>query len=316
MDLPNRISDQIDAYLSWVELERGRSRNTVLGYENDMRQFASFLVETQGFDDWSKLEPRHVEDWQGELLRKQYSNASTARKVTAVRNLVRYLEAEGVLKQRVSLTIHGPKLVRKLPGTMSVQELDRLLLTPDASSMQGIRDRAIMELAYSSGLRVSEICSIRVSDVNISEGVVRVQSGKGGKDRLVPVGRPACKALDKYIQTARPSFVRTAGMATVFLSSRGLPISRKTVWHLIKTYARKAGLDESRVKPHLLRHSFATHLLAGGADLRVIQEMLGHADIATTQIYTKVDSSMLLEQHALYHPRNRMARKRKSPPKH
>lgn len=288
-------------------MEKGRSKNTVLGYENDIRQFASFLVEKHGMKDWGCLTHDNFEDWQVELARLEYSNASAARKVTAVRSLVRFMEKEGLLKENFSDRIKGPKLVRKLPGTMSIDDLNRLMKAPDAGTPQGLRDRAIMELAYSSGLRVSEICSLMLQDVDTREGVLRVTSGKGGKDRIVPMGRPACRALDKYVSISRPSFTRTTTGSAMFLSTRGRAISRKTVWHLIKTYATKAGLDARRIKPHILRHSFATHLLAGGADLRVIQEMLGHADIATTQIYTKVDSSLLMDQHSLYHPRKRMS---------
>ncbi|MBN1403617.1 MAG: site-specific tyrosine recombinase XerD [Opitutales bacterium] len=306
IELPGVLSEAIDSFLSWVELEKGRSRNTVLGYENDLKQFAHFLVQKYKAKDWSILESSHVEEWQAELVRREYSNASSARKVTAVRSFIRFLEKEGQLKNAFSEKIHGPKLMRKLPGALSLQDLDKLMKTPDAASPQGLRDRAIMELAYSSGLRVSEICAMNILDVDLQEGMLRVLSGKGDKDRVVPMGKPACRALEKYLAISRPVFAREKATSALFLSSRGRSISRKTVWHLIKSYAAKAGLDARRIKPHILRHSFATHLLAGGADLRVIQEMLGHADIATTQIYTKVDSSMLQDQHALYHPRKRL----------
>ena len=310
-DLPVSLTDTVDSYLSWVELEKGRSKNTVLGYENDVCQFVSFLVKKYSVDVWSHLQPSYIEAWQAELTRRDYSNASSARKMTAVRSLVRYIAGEGGVDANVAENIKGPKLVRKLPSTLSVEDLERLLKAPDASSAQGLRDRAIMEMTYSSGLRVSEICSMRIEEVNTHDGVLRVVSGKGSKDRIVPVGRVAVKALEKYMTLARPSFVRKNTGSYIFLSSRGLPISRKTVWHLIKLYAGKAGLDANKIKPHILRHSFATHLLAGGADLRVIQEMLGHADIATTQIYTKVDSSLLMDQHSQFHPRKRLSSKMK-----
>jgi integrase/recombinase XerD len=308
-ELPGSLSEAIDSFLSWVELEKGRSRNTVLGYENDVGQFARFAAKLFGLCDWADLRFAHLEQWQAELAQLHYSNASSARKVTAVRSFVRFLEKEGTLSAPFADRIKGPKLERKLPGTLSVEDLEKLVKAPDPVSPQGLRDRAIMELSYSSGLRVSEICSMNLQDVNLKEGLLRVVSGKGAKDRLVPIGRPACRALEKYINFARKSFVRKATGSSLFLSTRGRSISRKTVWHMIKMHASKAGLDPRRIKPHLLRHSFATHLLAGGADLRVIQEMLGHADIATTQIYTKVDSSLLQDQHALYHPRRRMSKK-------
>jgi integrase/recombinase XerD len=282
----------------------------VLGYENDVTQFAAFLAEKYALTSWDKLQDEYVGQWQAELAVNHYSNASAARKMTAIRSFLRFMSGEGIMHSGVADNIKGPKLVRKLPNTLSVEDLDKLLKAPSANSSQGLRDRAIMELAYSSGLRVSEICSMRIEDVDTKEGVLRVVSGKGSKDRVVPMGRQAIKALEKYLVTARASFVKRTTGSYIFLSSRGLPISRKTVWHLIKLYAVKCGLDARRIKPHILRHSFATHLLAGGADLRVIQEMLGHADIATTQIYTKVDSSLLMDQHAMYHPRKRMDQRR------
>lgn len=311
--LPPSLSEGIDAYLAWVELEKGRSKNTVLGYENDIHQFARHALSRFGLTAWRCLAGEMVDDWQAELGRQEYTNASAARKMTAIRGFVRYLCAEGLSEGRLADNIKGPKLVRKLPGTLAVEDLDRLLRAPDATSALGLRDRAIMELAYSSGLRVSEICSIRLEFLDLQSGVARVVSGKGAKDRLVPIGRMAVKALERYLTLARPSFVRSRTGSFVFLSQRGQPISRKTVWHLIKTYAGKAGLDARKVKPHILRHSFASHLLAGGADLRVIQEMLGHADIATTQIYTRVDASLAMDQHQKFHPRKRLSGKLSRP---
>ena len=300
--VPATLSDTIDAYLSWVELEKGRSKNTVLGYENDVCQFALFISEKFALTTWKQLRHDCIEEWMAELGRNNYSNASAARKMTAVRSFLRFMVGEGDINADVIGNLHGPKLVRKLPGTLSIEEVDRLLKAPSATSAQGLRDRAIMELAYSSGLRVSEICSMHIEDVDTKEGVLRVVSGKGSKDRIVPIGHPAIKALERYLILARPSFVKQHTGSCIFLSTRGLPISRKTVWHLIKLYAERCGLDKRRIKPHILRHSFATHLLAGGADLRVIQEMLGHADIATTQIYTHVARDRLAATVAAAHP--------------
>jgi integrase/recombinase XerD len=303
---PASLAEAIDAYLAFVEMEKGRSKNTVLGYENDLAQFALFAAEHCGLADWRSLRADVMEGWQAQLAREGYSSASSARKTTAVRGFLRYLADEGRTGGALADGLHGPRLARKLPGTLEVEDLEKLLNAPSAASAQGLRDRAIMELTYSSGLRVSEICSMRIENLDLQSGLLRVIAGKGSKDRVVPVGRPAVKALEKYLVTARPSFVRPKSGGQVFLSNRGGPISRKTVWYLIKLYSERAGLDPRKVKPHLLRHCFATHLLAGGADLRVIQEMLGHADIATTQIYTKVDASRNLEEHAAFHPRKRL----------
>lgn len=307
--LPASLADTIDSYLAWVELEKGRSRNTILGYDNDLSQLAAYLHEKFAFSRWEDLQSEYVEQWQTNLSISNYSNASSARKMTAVRGFIRYMIREGILTTHVAENIKGPKLVRKLPGALSVEDVNKLLNAPSAESSQGLRDRAIMELAYSSGLRVSEICSTRIENVDLKHGFIRVISGKGDKDRVVPMGRKAIKTLEKYLVSGREAYTRENSGSHIFLSSRGLPISRKTVWHLIKQYAAKCGLDASKIKPHSLRHSFATHLLAGGADLRVIQEMLGHSDIATTQIYTKVDSSRLMDEHAQFHPRRHFSSK-------
>ena len=300
------MSETIDAYLAWVELEKGRARNTVINYENDIRQFADFLVTRQKTDDWLRVAPEHLSAFVSMLGKRGYNASSVARKLTAVRNMARFLVRENLRKDDFSELSPGPKLTRKLPETLTPQELERLLAAPDPGTPQGLRDRALMELTYSSGLRVSEVCSLKLQEVNLSDGFLRVVSGKGSKDRMVPVGGAAVRALEHYLTIARPQLVGPRTGSALFLSARGEPLSRKTVWYYIKIYAERAGLDPRRIKPHQLRHSFATHLLAGGADLRAIQEMLGHADIATTQIYTKVETSHLLEQHALFHPRSRM----------
>jgi len=307
--LPVALTDTIDSYLAWVELEKGRSKNTILGYDNDLSQLAAFMHDKFAFSAWDDLQSEYIEQWQASLSISNYSNASSARKMTAVRGFIRYITKEGILKLPIAENIKGPRLVRKLPGTLSVEDMNKLLTAPSAESSQGLRDRAIMELAYSSGLRVSEICSTRIENVDLKHGFIRVISGKGDKDRVVPMGRKAIKTLEKYLVSGREAYTRENSGSHIFLSSRGLPISRKTVWHLIKQYAAKCGLDASKIKPHSLRHSFATHLLAGGADLRVIQEMLGHSDIATTQIYTKVDSSRLMDEHAQFHPRRHFSSK-------
>ncbi len=306
---PASLAEAIDAYLAFVEMEKGRSKNTVLGYENDLSQFALFAAEHCGLADWRSLRADVMEGWQVQLAREGYSSASSARKTTAVRGFLRYLADEGMAGGALADGLHGPRLTRKLPGTLEVEDLEKLLNAPSAASAQGLRDRAIMELTYSSGLRVSEICSMRIENLDLQSGLLRVIAGKGSKDRVVPVGRPAVKALERYLVLARATFVRPKSGGQVFLSNRGGPISRKTVWYLIKLYAERAGLDPRKVKPHLLRHCFATHLLAGGADLRVIQEMLGHSDIATTQIYTKVDASFAMDQHQKFHPRKRLSGK-------
>ena len=195
----------------------------------------------------------------------------------------------------------GPKLQRKLPGTLTLEEIGKILAAPTGEDAFGLRDRGILELFYSSGLRVSELCELTLQQVDLDHGFVRVM-GKGSKERVVPLGDQAIRAIQAYLASGRPHFVKTKTGSQFFLSNRGTAISRKTVWLMVKTHTRRAGITKT-VKPHLLRHAFATHLLSGGADLRAIQEMLGHADIGTTQIYTAVESTRLLDHHAKFHPR-------------
>ena len=196
----------------------------------------------------------------------------------------------------------GPKLIRKIPGTLTTEEVGNLLAAPKPETPYGVRDRAILELFYSSGLRVSELSNLTLQQIDLESGLLRVV-GKGSKERVTPMGQKAIGAIESYLTAARPYFVKASTGSQLFLSERGSAISRKMIWVLVKKYAKLAGIAKP-VKPHLLRHSFATHLLSGGADLRAIQEMLGHSDISTTQIYTAVEPERLLTQHTQFHPRN------------
>ncbi len=230
--------------------------------------------------------------------------ASLARKLTALRGLARYLVSQRLRTDDFTELLSGPKLTRRIPGTLSAGDVAKLLAAPTGGDPFALRDRAILELFYSSGLRVSELGGLLLQQVDLENGFIRV-FGKGSKERVVPVGRQAATALTDYLVSGRPHFVRTRTGSALFLSERGGPLSRQMLWVLVKKYAQRAGIDKP-VKPHLLRHSFATHLLAGGADLRAIQEMLGHANISTTQIYTAVDEQRLVGHHAKFHPRNRV----------
>ena len=215
----------------------------------------------------------------------------------------RHLKKEGVRNGDPTELLAGPKLRRKLPETLSAADMDKLLSMPMSGDAYAIRDRAMLELFYSSGLRISELSGLSLQQVDLENGFVRV-FGKGSKERVVPLGSRARDAVVAYLGSARSRLVKPRTGSELFISERGKAISRKTVWVIVKKYAQLAGLGK-KVKPHLLRHSFATHLLGGGADLRAIQEMLGHASIGTTQIYTAVENSRLLDQHAKHHPRNR-----------
>jgi integrase/recombinase XerD len=301
---PPGFADAIDGFLTYVELERGLARNTAKSYESDLRQAAQHLVKN-GSHSWTDVSVQQLTGWLHWLAGENFSAASQARKLAAVRMLFRHLVREGVRTDDPASMLSGPKFRRKLPQTLSTGEIERLLSAPNGGDAYAIRDRAMLELFYSSGLRISELCGLSLQQIDLENGFVRVY-GKGSKERVVPLGAKAREAVQTYLGASRPRLVKPRTGSELFLSERGKAISRKTLWVIVKKHAQRAGLSKP-VKPHLLRHSFATHLLGGGADLRAIQEMLGHASIATTQIYTAVESSRLLDQHAKHHPRNRKA---------
>jgi integrase/recombinase XerD len=229
--------------------------------------------------------------------------ASVARKLTALRMFARHLVREKNRDDDFTALLAGPKLVRKIPGTLNETEVARLLAAPTGGDPRALRDRALLELFYSSGLRVSELAALMLQQIDLENGFIRV-FGKGSKERVVPVGGRARDALATYLASGRPRLVKPKTGSQFFLNNRGGALSRVMLWKLVKKYAQRAGITKN-VKPHGLRHSFATHLLTGGADLRAIQEMLGHASISTTQIYTAVEPQRLLDHHAKFHPRNR-----------
>jgi integrase/recombinase XerD len=289
----------ISFFLTWLQLEKGLSKNTIDSYETDLAQCALFLHEL-GVKHWSEAHLEHYSAWLAALTDKGYSAASLSRKLSALRMMIRYLVSEGEMDDNHTELLGNPRRGRALPHSLTIEEMEKLLSAPDLSTSLGKRDRALLELMYGSGLRVSEICSISMNSINTDEGFARV-FGKGSKERVIPVGRHAIEAIRNYLHGGRPFFTKDGTGSEMFLSMRGKAISRKTVWLLVKEYAKKAGI-EKKVSPHGLRHSFATHLLLGGADVRSVQEMLGHADIGTTQIYTQVGSERLLDEHANFHP--------------
>ena len=300
--LPPGLADGVDAFGVFIELEKGHSRHTVEGYQRDICQCAHFLATKRKCSSWTSVKGDDVSAWLQSLGEEDYSAASLARKLSALKHCARFLVAEKVIPDDFTELLSAPKLARHLPDTLSPEEVDALLDAPSRHSAQGLRDRAFLELMYSSGLRVSELCALTLQNLDLEEGYLRVEAGKRGKDRLTPVGGRAIEAIKAYLHTARPQLVRPKTGSIVFLSNRGTALSRKTIWYWIKQYAERAGIQKP-VKPHGLRHSFATHLLSNGADLRAIQEMLGHADIGTTEIYTKVDRKQLIDAHQKFHPR-------------
>jgi integrase/recombinase XerD len=301
---PPAFADEIDGFIGTLELERGLSRNTSVSYEKDLVQAAHFL-HRRGVAGWGAVTHGHLQAWLHWLADEKFTESSQARKLSAMRMLFRrHLVPSGRRSDDPTELVSGPKFRRKLPQTLTPAEMEKLLAAPTGQDAYAVRDRAMLELFYSSGLRISELCGLTLQQVDLEHGFVRV-FGKGAKERVVPLGGKARDAVQAYLLSSRPKLVKPRTGSELFISERGRAISRKTLWLIVKSHAARAGLTK-RVKPHLLRHSFATHLLGGGADLRAIQEMLGHASIGTTQIYTAVESSRLVDQHTKHHPRNRV----------
>jgi integrase/recombinase XerD len=299
LEPPTGYESDISSFLAWVQLERGLSKNTVESYEADLIQCSCFLQE-KGAANWEAVSLDHISAWISSLTIDGYAVASLSRKLSALRMLVRFLIGEGRLQNDFTELITNPKKGRFLPHALSIEEMEKFLTAPDLNTPLGKRDRALFELMYGSGLRVSEVSTVLVNSVNLEEGFARI-FGKGAKERIVPVGGQAILAIRNYLHGGRPELVKDKSGGELFLSKRGTPISRKMIWVLVKEYARRAGIEKN-LTPHGLRHSFATHLLMGGADVRAVQEMLGHADVGTTQIYTHVETQRLQEEHCNYHP--------------
>lgn len=300
---PAAFAEEIDGFIAFLDLERRLSGHTRENYQRDLDQCAEFLAKKKNVANWRAVTAAQAGDWLHTLSRGEFAPASLARKLTALRVFTRYMVREKHIAADFTVLLAGPKLGRRLPETLTPEEIGKLLAAPNGGDPASLRDRALLELFYSSGLRVSELAELLLQQLDLEQGFIRV-FGKGSKERVVPVGGRARDALAIYVASGRPHFVKAKTGSQLFLSNRGGALSRVTLWFIVKKHARRAGITKV-VKPHALRHSFATHLLGGGADLRAIQEMLGHASIATTQIYTSVESQRLIDQHAKFHPRNR-----------
>ena len=290
----------IDRFRDFLVLEQGASPRTDDAYQRDLQRFTTYAT-VKGVGSPTELTSTLLRGYVYHLKDLGLAPSSIRRNVSAIRSYFRFLLAEGHLLKDPSERLETPKRWRTLPDVLTVEETLRLIAAPNVEEPLAFRDRALLELAYGAGLRVSEWISIAVRDVLMDEGLVRV-FGKGSKERLVPIGRSAIGALAMYLRELRPKLERGAGKGALFLNARGVPLSRMGAWKILRKHVTAAGL-EKRVTPHTLRHSFATHLLEAGADLRAVQEMLGHADISTTQIYTHVDREYLRTVHRQFHPR-------------
>ncbi len=297
-----KLDTAAQLFLDHLAVERDVSPNTLAAYRRDLAIYAESLgqagvveVESVGREDVTKF--LHRENRAGR------SAATLSRRLSAVRGLHRFAHASGLAEEDPAREVAGPRKARRLPGALSVPEVEALLRSPRGDTPLGLRDRALLEFGYATGLRATEAVAVDVSDLEQDDGFVRVR-GKGGVERWVPVGEHARAAVAAWLRDGRPSLLGVRREPALFLNARGRRLSRMGFWLVIKRHARGAGL-ESKISPHTLRHSFATHLLEGGADLRVVQELLGHADLATTQVYTQVDTTYLAEVHRTFHPRER-----------
>ena len=291
----------IDHYLSYLTVEKGLSPNTLESYSRDLHGFMSYL-EDQGLLGLEDIHATAILGYLIHLRNRGLIPTSRARHLVTLRGFFRFLHQENILPHDPAALIELPKSGRHLPDVLSGHEIQALLAAPPVDRPAGLRDAAMLELLYAAGLRVSELIRLKVPDLNFDAGFVRV-FGKGGKERVVPIGRPALSVLTRYLNQARPLMLKGETSVFLFVARRGHPLSRQGFWKLLKKYALQAGIRHP-VSPHTLRHSFASHLLEGGADLRVVQTMLGHADIATTQIYTHVSMERLQSIHHQYHPRS------------
>lgn len=290
----------IEQFLDYVSFERGLSSNTRQAYSDDLLKFARFLRKRR-IAVLNRLTRRDILDFLMAERERGLSLNSISREFVSIRIWLRYLRQEGFLAHDVAESMDSPRLWKVLPTTLSAREVELLLGTPTGKSPWHVRDRVILETFYATGLRVSELCNLRVDDLHFDAGFLRCL-GKGQKERIMPFSEHCAGLLQDYLQHTRPRLLGEKTAREVFISRRGGPLSRKTVWEMVKFHARKAGIEKS-ISPHTLRHSFATHLLYNGAPLRVIQEMLGHADISTTQLYTHMDQSRLKHLHEKFHPR-------------
>ena len=290
----------LESFLNHISLERGLSINTRKAYADDIRQFLDELTR-KGITSLNPVSRKQILDHLMAMKARGMSTNSISRHLVSIKVFFRYLQQEGLLDRNVTDTMDSPRLWKILPDTLSEKEVDLLLAAPDLRKPLGVRDRAMLELFYASGLRVSELANLLLPDLHIDDGYIRC-IGKGRKERVIPVGKESVRQLIRYLEEIRPLLCENPHEQHVFVSSREGGLCRQRLWQIIKKYAKEAGIMKN-VTPHTLRHSFASHLLDNGAPLRVIQEMLGHVDIATTQIYTHVNPERLKSIHQQFHPR-------------
>jgi len=293
------VRNHIATFVHYIRVERGLARNTVEAYRRDLEKFARYCQARQLA--LARIDRKHILDFLSQLYKQQLDSRSVARQLASLRNFYRFLLQEGVIPRDPTLHVESPRTWKRLPGYLSLEEVERLLDCPNTRTPAGLRDKAMLELLYATGLRVSELINVQVNDIQFELGFLRCL-GKGGKERVIPIGKLALAAVERYLRAGRPKLVRQRTVSQLFLSRRGRGLTRQGFWKLLRAYGRQAGI-RSRLTPHRLRHSFATHLLERGADLRSVQMLLGHADISTTQVYTHVAQERLKQIYRAHHPR-------------
>jgi integrase/recombinase XerD len=295
------MKELIDEFISYLSVERGLAENTLLAYRKDLTKYVEFLKK-KGKAKINQTSKKDVTDFMMELKDKGLSSNTVSRNLAAIKSFYKFLTLERYIERNITSILESPKLWKKLPDVLSLEEVEKLLEKPNLKNWLGIRDKASLELMYATGMRVSEIINLTIDDLNLDVGFIKCK-GKGQKERIIPLGEKASGAIKRYLKKVRPKVLKKKQPSEyLFLTRLGKKMSRQTFWKMIKKYLKKTRIKKD-VSPHTLRHSFATHLLEGGADLRIVQEMLGHANISTTEAYTHINKERLKSIHKKYHPR-------------
>lgn len=294
------LETQVADYLHYSQVERGLSRNTILSYNEDLKEFMAYL-KTKELSSWNKIDRFVILDYLQYENKQNKARNSVIHAVSTLRRFFRYLMQEKFISENPMVQVSSPKQAHPLPQVLTETEVNSLLDAPDTSTKYGCRDRAILETMYATGLRVSELVHLKLDDLHLEMGLIQTL-GKGNKERIIPIGDVAIDWLNRYLRDSRPQLLKNRQSPYVFLNAHGSGLSRQSIWKKIKQYVALVGIKKD-VTPHTLRHSFATHILENGADLRVLQELLGHSDISTTQIYTHISKKRMTEVYRKYHPR-------------
>jgi len=290
----------VDTYLLHLRVERGLAQNTLDSYRRDLSKFVGFL-RRQGVFGLEQVDRQEIMAFMEDLHKKGRAAATISRNLAAIRSFYGFLSQENLVNQNPSTELDSPKIPKRLPNILSVSQVSKLMEQPDGKDAGGLRDKAMLELLYATGIRVSELVDLNIPDVNLDMGFLRC-IGKGSKERIVPMGKSAIQSINTYLERGRGKLIRDPQEQAVFVNIHGRRLTRQGFWKILKKYVRQAGIS-GEITPHTLRHSFATHLLENGADLRAVQEMLGHSDISTTQIYTQVTANRLRDVYQQFHPR-------------